>query len=79
MNHTSPSDQMNRLTGRWTNGVSVEGYAYDLAGELTNRTDPGGSYAWVSELHTPTNTRSVPTKNDSALEQLLGGEPDTRK
>ena len=31
------------------------------------------------EPYKPTNTKSVPTKNDLALGQLLGGETDTRK
>ena len=57
---TNLYDVMNRLTNRWTNGVSLEQYAYDPSGQLTNRTDPSGNYTWVYDHRGRLTTNSTP-------------------
>jgi len=51
---------MSRLTNRWTNGVSLEQYAYDAAGHLTNRLDLSGAYQWVYDIRGRLRTNATP-------------------
>jgi RHS repeat-associated protein len=44
---TNAFDSMKRLQSRWSGATQLESYAYDSEGQLTNRIDSSGSYAWI--------------------------------